>query len=150
MSSKYFFILFLGLIFSFFVSPRAFALCVNQEKANLRQGPGMRWPKTWEVIRYMPLKKISKKDGWYRVSDIDERTHWVREDMVSASFSCAAIRTPFANLRKGPGLNFPMTKAAKGDRYLSFRILKTRGRWIQVEDIEGDEVWIARENLWIQ
>lgn len=134
-----------GILSLFLVS-----LCVNQEKANLRQGPGLKWAITWEATRYMPLKKLSKQEGWYRVSDLDGKNHWVREDLVSTGFSCAVIKSEYANIRKGPGLNFPKTRAGKGDKYLAFRILKAQGRWIKVEDVEGDEAWIARENLWIQ
>jgi len=139
---------FLVLIFLF--PSWASALCVNQEKANLRFAPAVKAPKTWEVIRYTPLKKLAKKNGWYRVEDVDQKIHWVREDLVTSSFSCATIKSEFANLRKGPGTNFPKVKAGQGEKYLSFRVVKTKGRWIQLEDIEGDTVWAARENLWIQ
>ena len=128
----------------------AVGLCVSQEKANLRRGPGIHWTKTWEAIRYTPLEKLGKKAGWYRVKDMDGVIHWVKEDLVTTSFSCAAVRNDFANLRKGPGLQYPKAPFEKADKYVSFRILQSKGRWIKLEDIEGDEFWAARENLWIQ
>lgn len=127
-----------------------FGLCVSEEKANLRRGPGVHWTKTWEAIRYTPLEKLGKKNGWYRVKDIDGIIHWVKEDLVTRSYSCAAVKNSFANLRTGPGLQFPKAPFEKADKYVSFRVLKSKGRWIKLEDIEGDEVWAARENLWIQ
>lgn len=98
----------------------------------------------------MPLKKLAKKDGWYRVEDMEGTIHWVKEDLVTEKYSCGAVKEDFANLRTGPGTNYPKAKAQQADRYVSFRILESKGRWIKVEDLEGDSAWIARENLWIQ
>ena len=128
----------------------AWGLCVNEEKANLRKGPSMKHPKTWEVIRYTPLKRLGKQGGWYHVEDLDGQKHWVREDLVTSSFACAAVKTEFANLRKGPGTNWPSAQVPRGEKYLSFRILQTKGRWLRLEDVEGDIVWAARENFWVQ
>jgi len=131
-------------------SKSLFALCVDDEKANLRQGPGLNFTKTFEAIRYMPLKKLSKQAGWYRVEDLDGKVHWVKENLVTGGYSCAAVKSDYANLRTGPGLEFKTAKASKGDKYLSFRVIQSKGRWVKLEDVEGDEVWAARDNLWIQ
>ncbi len=126
------------------------ALCVRDEQANLRRGPGVSWNKTWEAIRYMPLKKLGKEKGWYRVEDVDGNIHWVREDLVTHDYSCAVIKTDFSNLRTGPGTQYPKAKVPQADKYVSFRIVKSQGDWIKVEDPEGDELWVTRDNLWIQ
>lgn len=125
------------------------ALCVNEETANLRKGPDTKYEKTFEAIRYMPLEKISKQNGWYRVKVLDGSIHWVKENLVTDSFRCATIKEEFANLRQGPGTNWPKIHGGRGDRFLSFRLLKEQGKWVRLEDIEGDVVWIAKENLWI-
>src|SRR5262245_33334876 len=126
-----------------------FALCVNQDTANLRKGPNRSFEKTFEAIRYTPLEKISKKNGWYRVKILDGTIHWVKEDLVTGGFKCGVIKGEFSNLRKGSRTGLPMAKGERGEKFLSIRLLKEQGRWIRLEDVEGDVVWAARENLWI-
>lgn len=140
------------LVISLFVfSPSiALALCVQNEFANLRKGPGTSFEKTWKVFRYMPLEKKSKKDGWYEVVDMEKRSHWIREDLVTTAYECAAISTDLANLRTGPGRKYPKAKPAQGMKYLSFRVLKKEGDWVQIEDAQGDEAWIHGPLVWIR
>lgn len=127
------------------------ALCVHDEKANLRQGPDVvKFPIKWEVIRYTPLEKLSKQKGWYRVKDVDGEIHWVREDLVTTRFQCAVVKEEFASLRSGPGTKYPKVGAQRADKYMSFRVVKTEGDWVKVEDLEGDTFWIHRPLLWIQ
>ena len=37
------------------------ALCIKNERANLRKGPGIQYEKLWEVFKYMPFKKLGFK-----------------------------------------------------------------------------------------
>lgn len=37
---------------------QASAWCIKVSEANLRQGPGTNFEKSWEVFKYMPLQKI--------------------------------------------------------------------------------------------
>ncbi len=133
-----------------FLMGEAQALCTSGKKANLRKGPNTREPITLEAIPYTPLRKVKKLNGWYQVKDVDSQIHWVREDLVTQSFQCAVIKTEFANLRKGPGKNFPRARGGMGEKYLSFRVIKIKNDWVQVEDLEGDEVWIKSDLVWIQ
>jgi uncharacterized protein YgiM (DUF1202 family) len=139
------------LLVGFFVGvlSSAQALCVLSTKANLRKGPGSEFSVSMEAIPYTPLKKISKKNGWYQVEDMEKKSHWIREDLVTSSFRCAAIKTEFANLRKGPGKRFEKAGAGVGEKYLAFRLLEEKGDWARLEDTEGDEVWVQKQNLWI-
>lgn len=128
----------------------SFALCVQNSFANLRSGPGLEHKKTWKVLRYMPLEKLSKKDGWYQVKDLDGRSHWIREDLVTTAYRCAVIKNEFAYLRQGPGTSYPKKSPERGEKYLSFRLLKLQKDWARLEDSEGDVVWIYKPLLWIQ
>jgi SH3-like domain-containing protein len=127
-----------------------FALCVSDSHAKLRRGPGRTWPVTWEVEQYMPLKKLGKKKGWYRVEDVDGQKHWIREDLTTSAFKCATIKDTFANLRKGPGKNFEAVSASPGDKYLSFRLMGEQNGWLKLEDRDGDEVWVLQTLAWVQ
>ena len=43
------------------LNDNAYSLCVKTADANLRSGPGTKYKKTWEVFKYMPLKKIGSR-----------------------------------------------------------------------------------------
>ena len=140
-------------LFSFLVAmsaTSAFGLCVNEKWSRLRQGPSLNFEVTWEVFRYMPLEKLSKRGGWYRVKDVDGKIHWIREDMVTQAFKCVVIKDEFANLRTGPGTQYAQTKVGRGDKYLSFRMVDSQGQWVKVEDSAGDVSWIYKPLVWIQ
>ena len=53
------------------------ALCIKNEKANLRKGPGTKHEKLWEVFKYMPFKQLGVKDAWKRIQDVDGDIYWV-------------------------------------------------------------------------
>lgn len=134
----------------------ASSLCVTNEYANLRGGPGTDHDKTWKVFQYMPLKSYGKyrpSEGgyaWYHVEDLDGREHWVREDLVSEQIQCAVIQNEYAHLRTGPGTDYDKWKPVeKGERYLSLRVVGEKGDWVHLQDKDGDQFWIYRPLLWI-
>ncbi len=128
----------------------ASALCVITEDANLRSGPGTNYDKTWQVFKYMPLKKLGKKGHWYRVKDVDGDEHWVYEKLVTEKFRCAVVKVDKANIRRGPGLKYRKTDFSPVIKYDSFRIIKRRGLWYKVKDEFGQVGWIHKKLIWIQ
>ena len=46
----------------------AMALCIKNEKANLRRGPGTKYEKLWQVFQYMPFKLLRTKNNWKQVA----------------------------------------------------------------------------------
>ncbi len=128
----------------------AMALCVDADTANLRSGPGTKYEKTWQVFKYMPLKKISKKGDWYKVKDLDGDTHWIYGRLVTSKYRCAVVKARKANIRKGPGKKYRRTEISPAIKYDSFKVLKTKGKWVKVIDEFGEKGWIFRKLLWIQ
>jgi len=131
-------------------SQNLLALCVQVERASLHSGPGEDHPKSWEAIRYTPLKRLGKQSGWYQVENVDRDKHWIREDLVTTAYPCVVIQHDFANLRSGPGTQYPVKGAGRGVKHLAFRLVKTQADWLQVEDAEGDRVWIHAPLTWGQ
>lgn len=141
-------LLLFALTFSFTFS--ANALCVKVKKANLRSGPGTKNQVTWEVFRYMPLRKLSKKGKWYKVKDFEGDEHWVFNKIVTSQFQCAVVKVKKANLRTGPGTKYKLASDLPNvEKYTVFKVLKIKGTWAQVEDSFGDSYWAARKLLWI-
>jgi SH3-like domain-containing protein len=50
------------------------------------------------------------------------------------------IKSEKANLRKGPGIKHE--KLWQVFQYMPFKLLKTKGDWKQVKDLDGDSYWV--------
>ncbi len=53
------------------------------------------------------------------------------------------LKTSKANLRKGPGTEFPIEWTYQGGN-IPFRILSEYNSWYRVQDIEGSKGWISK------
>ena len=127
----------------------SYALCVNVSDANLRSGPGTKYNKTWEVFKYMPFKRLSKKGNWYKVQDVDGDIHWIYRKLITSKFKCAVVKVEKANIRSGPGTNYSKNALSPSLKYDSFKVLQTKSSWVKVIDEFGDKGWISRKLLWI-
>lgn len=123
-------------------------VCVKVTEANLRQGPGTHYEKSWTVFAYMPFRKIGQRGNWYHVQDVDGDRHWIFRKLVSSKLRCTVVKVKKANVRSGPGTNFPMADLGSLDKYYSFRVIGESGRWLKVEDDLGNSGWIAKSLLW--
>jgi len=126
------------------------ALCIKNEKANLRKGPGTKYEKLWQVFQYMPFKLLSTKGKWKQVEDLDGDTYWVYAPLTTQKYQCAAIKNNQTNLRTGPSTEHPKVKWAPVDKYFSMKVLKIKNNWVHVVDAAGDKAWIYRPLVWIQ
>lgn len=138
------------LIFFLAGASSAVALCIKNEKANLRKGPGTKHEKLWQVYQYMPFKLLSTKGNWKKVEDLDGDTYWVHAPLTTQKYKCAAIKNNQTNLRKGPGTKHPKVKWGPVDKYFSMKVLKVKNNWVHVKDASGDKAWVYRPLVWIQ
>jgi uncharacterized protein YgiM (DUF1202 family) len=139
------------IITSLFFINSTFALCVTADTANLRPGPGTKYdPPSWQVFKYMPLKKLAKKGNWYKVQDIDGDTHWIFNKLVTSKFKCAVVMVDEANIRSGPGDNYKKTILSPLYQYESMKVLETKGDWVKILFESDDTGWIWKNLLWIQ
>ena len=141
----------LGMIFAALLfSLNLQALCVTYKHINLRSGPGTKYLKTWEVLKYMPLRKLKKRGNWYQVKDVDGMKHWVYRKLVTRKYYCAVVKVPKANLRTGPGTQYKRSrKLPEAIRYTSFKLLKTKGKWAHIQDSYGYKFWVYRPLIWV-
>ncbi len=132
-----------------FAAGPARALCVDVPKANLRQGPGTQYEKSWEVYRYMPFRKIETRGEWHFVEDMDGDRHWIAASLVKDDLPCAAINARRINLRTGPGAGHTLSPHGPVDKYYTFRVVEIRGDWVRVSDEGIADAWVARRFLWM-
>lgn len=126
------------------------ALCVSTPVANLRSGPGTKYKKNWQVYKYMPFRRMSRKGNWYMVRDVDGDEHWIHKKIVTSKIQCAVVKVEKANIRSGPGIDFAKADTSPAIKYDSYKVLKIKGLWVKVLDEYGDKGWIYRKLLWIQ
>ena len=134
----------------FFSYAQAQALCVSQDRANLRNGPGTQYRKIWEVYKYMPFKKIASKGVWYKVKDLDGDAYWIHKRLTTSAYKCAAVKEKEANFRKGPGTKYKKVSWSGQPKYFSMKVLKKKGRWVFIQDEQKDRAWVHTSLIWIQ
>jgi SH3-like domain-containing protein len=71
-------------IYSSLVTNDFDCMAVRVSKANLRKGPGVKYPKTplGFAHKYMPFKKIRRDGAWLQVQDDYGFKHWVVENNI--------------------------------------------------------------------
>jgi len=82
-------------------------ICVTGSEANLRVGPGTNHRISWEVKRYMPLVRVSRKGDWIKVRDVDGDIHWIFQKLVSRKVRCVTVKNSRARIRKKPSTLSP-------------------------------------------
>ena len=128
----------------------AMALCIKNEKANLRTGPGTKYEKLWQVFQYMPFKLLGTKGNWKQLQDVDGDKYWVHAPLTTQKYKCAVIKNDQTNLREGPGTQYPKVSWAPVDKYFSMKVLKIADNWVHIEDASGDKAGISRPLVGIQ
>lgn len=58
------------------------AVVVITEKANVREGPGARYPVSWIVENQSSLKVLQVKGSWYKVTDEDGLEGWLHKSVT--------------------------------------------------------------------
>lgn len=128
----------------------AFAWCVGAPEANLRTGPGTRYEKSWQVFKYMPLRKVGQRGSWYQVKDVDGDRHWIHKPLLTNSMRCAVVKADGTNVRTGPGTRYGKSPLSPVDKYYSFRVIGSKGSWLKVRDEMDNEGWVTKSLLWVQ
>ena len=123
-----------------FVSLRA-------DEANMRTGPGVRYPVDWVYQRAgLPLKVVGEHDTWRRVQDHEGTRGWMHQSLLSGRRT-ALVTAGSAVLRADsqPGA----TPIARFRRGLLVRLQScpegTRACLVAAEGYDG---WLDRGALW--
>ena len=128
---------------------QAYGLCVKASEANLRSGPSRQEKVTWVVKKHMPLLEVDRKGSWYKVKDVDGKTHWVFSRLVTSRAQCLVVKTSKANLRTGPGTKYPLADYPTANRYFAFEKLDSEEGWFKIRSASGKgPFWIHEALVW--
>ncbi len=123
---------------------------VAGEKVNLRKGPSTQYPIVWELGKGFPLRVVTSKGNWLKVSDFESDVGWIYKKLVS--------RKPYLivntnknskariNIRSGPGTNYKIVGQAEYG--VVFETLQRGKGWVKVRHDTGLTGWVKRSLLW--
>ncbi len=119
---------------------------VAGERVNMRSGPSAKQAVLWELGDGYPLKVISSKGKWYKVSDFEGDVGWVYKKLVNR-IPHLIVKKRVVNIRSGPGTKYRMV--GKANYGVVFKTLK-RGKngWVKIKHENGLEGWVKRNLLW--
>ena len=120
-------------------------LAVSAPVANIRSGPGTSHEVLWKVEKYFPIRIIEKSGEWYHFEDFEGDKGWVHQSLVE-KIPAVVTKNDACNIRSGPGTsNKIIFTVEKG---IPFKVLESKGSWIQIEHADGDTGWIHKSLIW--
>jgi SH3-like domain-containing protein len=113
--------------------------------ANLRVGPGQRYPIDWVYKRRgLPLLVTAAFDQWRRVSDHEGTSGWVHHSLLSPRRT-VLIMGDMQTIRLRPALDAPPILRAEAG--VIAELLECEGQWCQVSLVE-ETGWVHRGAIW--
>jgi SH3-like domain-containing protein len=138
-------ILSLLMVFTLQSATDAKMVVVNQDKANVRSGPGKNYKILWSVPKYTPFEVLCKYENWYVIRDYEGDVGWVSDTRVEKD-KAVIIKTKTADVRSGPGKSSDIIwKLEKG---YPLKFLELKDNWVKVQDTDGGTGWTEKENVW--
>ena len=119
---------------------------IKTTKANLRSGPGKKYPIQWIYIKKgFPLKIIAEFEHWKKVSTFDNTIGWLHKSQVSSKKTSIIIKSDY--LRKKPKLK--NKKLAYLKKNLIVDIIYCKVYWCKIKLIDkNNNGWFIKKNLW--
>lgn len=118
---------------------------LKSDEANLRKGPGTRYPIHWVYKREgLPVEIINEFGNWRQVRDHDLVTGWMHQSMLSGYRNAMIIGEAQA-LRRDPGEDSPGLLLAQPG--VIAELLECGVGWCELQ-IEGRKGWIEKSHLW--
>lgn len=98
----------------------------------------------------MPFQQLKAQKDWYRVKDVDGDIHWIFNKLVTKKYKCAVVNVKKANLREGPTTKSKKVNWGPAQKYYAFRVLKQKGKWLNVVDAAGGKAWVHTDLVWVK
>lgn len=133
-----------GWVLASYVSDTGF-LTVNDEKINVRRGPGTEWEIILNYSKPYPVFVLDvARNGWVKAIDADGDLGWINPRDLSFGPRYVITRSDQSNIRSGGGKDyekFPVAFIAERGVYL--KVLEEKDGWLHVKHDQGQEGWIS-------
>ncbi len=117
---------------------------VVKDGVNLRSGPSTQNDKLYQLPAGYPLKVLSKKGKWLKVSDFENDKGWIFSSLVSKT-PYVIVKVKECNARSGPGTNYK--KIGTFAREVILKKIGRKGEWLKVyhPQLTG---WVHSKLVW--
>ncbi len=117
---------------------------LSSDKANMRAGPGVRYPITWVYRRKgIPLMVMAEFEYWRKARDAEGTEGWMHGSLLRGRRT-ALLRGQISELRQSPNTEAPVTLRAEAG--VVGRLLSCRGDWCQMV-LNDVRAWLPRSNI---
>ena len=113
--------------------------------ANIRSSPNTKSDILWKVEKYYPIFVTKKSGSWYQFRDFEKDSGWVHKSLVG-KVKAVITKKDFCNVRSKPGIKEKILFTV--EKGIPFKVLKSEGRWLNVEHADGDQGWIHQSLVW--
>jgi len=120
-------------------------LTVISKIANVRSRPGTGYDILWQVEKYNPFIVLDKKDGWVEFKDFEGDKAWIHSSLVGNVPSVISLKDD-CNVRAEPTTDSAIVFTV--EKGVPFKVLQTRGDWLNIEHADGDRGWIFKALVW--
>ncbi len=120
-------------------------LAVSVPVANIRSGPGTKYPVLWNSEKYFPIQVLEKKGGWYNFKDFEGDQGWIHNAIVNKEPTIITKKTKCI-IRNGPGPKYNILFMV--EKGVPFKVIGTKGQWFNVKHADGDTGWIFKSLVW--
>jgi len=113
--------------------------------ANIRSGPATNSDILWKVEKYYPIFVIKKSGSWYKFRDFEKDTGWVHKSLVG-KLKAVITKKDLCNVRSKPSTKEKILFTV--EKGIPFKVLKSKGHWLNIEHADGDRGWIHDSLVW--
>ena len=118
---------------------------LRADVANVRSGPGSRYPIEWVFQRKgMPVEIVAEYENWRKIRDWQGASGWVYQGLLTGKRSFI-IPAKTASLYKTPATSAEVV--AKLEPEVMGEIRSCTGEWCRVK-VSGVSGWIERTGMW--
>ena len=115
------------------------------DRANLRTGPGFRYPVAWVFLRRsMPLEIVGEFEHWARVRDREGAEGWIHRALLSGRRT-VVVTGGERGLRRRPDPAAALV--ARAEPGVQGRLFGCAAEWCEVR-LARLRGWIPRRHLW--
>ena len=113
--------------------------------ANIRSEPDPKSDILWKVEQYYPIFVTKISGPWYQFRDFEKDSGWVHKSLVG-KLKAVITKKDLCNIRSKPGTKEKILFT--DEKGIPFKVLKSQGRWLNVEHADGDKGWIHDSLVW--
>ena len=141
---KFFFLIFVWLLFPSYVVSEEIFLSLKKDKVNVRYGPSFESPVKYIYKKInLPIKQIDKKENWRRIIDSKNNSGWIHWSQLKKNNSIILLEDKIL-FKNSSNFSKPIAKIKEGRLLI---VQKCDGKWCKVktQKIKG---WLKIDNVW--